>query len=193
MTLPRFLQWRVHLEKNSLTPSLMLLLSLVPDWLAPPPPWARPSTSPSAPRTDWKAKERRVIRTQQWRRWRREDWVWAKKDEREEDEEKLKELPKLLLLEVDNSFLLQDFLGVELDDDIKGLEGCFFWDYLSHRRWSERFWRDKKTMVESSDEWWPKVLKLDNGYRIEKKACGKRVIEWNHLLAKSKGIADIKQ
>ena len=57
-----------------------------------------------------------------------------KKDEREEDEEKLKELPKLLLLEVDNSFLLQDFLGVELDDDIEGLDGCFFWDYLSHWR-----------------------------------------------------------
>ena len=56
-----------------------------------------------------------------------------KKDEREEDEEKLKELPKLLLLKVDNSFLLQDF-GVELDDDIEGLEGCFFWDYLSHWR-----------------------------------------------------------
>ena len=57
-----------------------------------------------------------------------------KKDEREEDEEKLKELPKLLLLEVDNSFLLQDFLGVKLDDDIEGLEGYFFWDYLSHWR-----------------------------------------------------------
>ena len=68
MTLPQFLQWRVHPEKNSLTPSPMLLLSLVPDWLAPPlakplppPPGARPSASPSTPRTDWKAKERRVV------------------------------------------------------------------------------------------------------------------------------------
>ena len=58
----------------------------------------------------------------------------SEEDEREKDKEELKELPKLLLLEVNSSFLLQGLLEVELDDGVEGLKGCFFWDYLCHWR-----------------------------------------------------------